>query len=342
LGNTVTRDAAIHPVVIDRATTDKVVLTNHVAHMAIVIVNYNTREFLRRCLASISESDGVEIIVIDNDSSDGSAEMVRSRFPQVTLHAKKVNVGYGAAANEAIAECDADYILLLNSDTVLQADTAQALQRYMDQYPHAAIVGPRLSNLDGTLQPSCYPNPTPFNLFLEESLLGRLVAYIPGLRAQYLRTWRHDQKRVVPWVLGAALAIRRNAFLAVGGFDPEFFMYFEEIDLCYRLRAQGWQIHFAPATTIVHAGGASTSQQYAKMQYRFFRSTQLFYRRHYARWWLALLRLMMIPILLARLVRDGVRHTRIHNDAEREKSRATLQVRYRMLRECVLPFSPRA
>jgi GT2 family glycosyltransferase len=306
--------------------------------IAIVIVNYNTREHLRHCLASIEACAADEVIVIDNASTDGSVEMVRRDFPQVTLLDRDSNIGYGAAANEAIMQCNADYVLLLNSDTLLQPESARALQAYLDQYPLAAIAGPRLHNTDGTLQASCYPQPTPFYLFLEESLIGRLLAHVPGVRYLYLRTWAHDEARTVPWVLGAALAIRRDAFLSVGGFDPEFFMYFEEIDLCHRLAAKGWQIHFAPVTTIVHAGGASTSQRYAEMQYRLFKSTQLFYHRHYSRWQLHLLRLTMIPIITARLLRDALAYVRTRATQESEKSRATLQVRYRMLRECL--FAP--
>jgi GT2 family glycosyltransferase len=307
--------------------------------IAIVVVNYNTRDHLRRCLDSIAVGDADEIIVVDNASPDGSAEMVRRDYPQVTLHALDANIGYGAAANQAIAGCHADFVLLLNSDTLLQRDSARALQRYLDQHPRAAIAGPRLHNTDGTLQPSCYPPPTPFNLFLEESLLGRMATYIPGVRRLYLRTWHHDRNRTVPWVLGAALAIRRGPFQAVGGFDPAFFMYFEEIDLCHRLAEQGWQAHFAPVTTIVHAGGASTSQRYAEMQYRLFESTQLFYQRHYPRWQLRFLRATMIPIIAARLLRDVLRYGRTRHTQEGRQSLATLQVRYRMLRECVLAFA---
>jgi hypothetical protein len=135
--------------------------------------------------------------------------------------------------------------------------------------------------------------------------------------------------------LGAALAIRKTAFVEVGGFDPEFFMYFEETDLCMRLRARGWQIHFAPVTTIVHAGGASTSQHYATMQYRLFKSTELFYRRHYTMAQLRILRLVMIPIIVARLLLDWTRSARTRTLEEREKLRATRLVRTRTLRECL-------
>ena len=311
------------------------IATSIATSIAIVIVNYNTRDHLQRCLASIDPNDAIETIVIDNVSTDGSAEMVRKNFPHVTLWITESNIGYGAAANEAIAKCTADTVLLLNSDTLLQKSSAQALKNYLADHPQAAIVGPRLHNADGTLQASCYPIPTPFNLFLEESLLGRLIAYLPGLRNRYLRTWRHDKARLVPWVLGAALAIRKAPFLAVGGFDPEFFMYFEETDLCMRLHALGWQIHFAPVTTIIHSGGASTSQQYATMQYRLFKSTELFYHRHFASAQLRLFRLAMIPIIVARLLLDWIRSRRASTLEAREKLRATHLVRTRTLQECL-------
>lgn len=311
--------------------------------IAIVIVNYNTKEHLRRCLDSILEArptlDGAagvtteaEIIVIDNNSTDGSAEMVRSHYAGVTLLAKQANSGYGAAANEAIAHSAADAILLLNSDTLLRAGAANALLDYLADHPLAAIVGPRLVNSDGTLQASCYPHPTPLFIFLEESSLGRWLGYIPGIRSQYLRTWRHNRPRAVPWVLGAALAIRRDAFTSVGGFDPEFFMYFEEVDLCHRLRQDGWQINFAPVTTIVHTGGASTRQQYAAMQLRLFRSLSLYYHRYYHAWQFLFLRLSMILINAMRLLREALRFTFSQTTEERKAARAALKVNLNLLR----------
>lgn len=302
---------------------------------AVVVVNYNTCDQLRPCLASIRDAGAARVIVVDNASTDGSQEMVRACFPQVTLHTNRTNIGYGAAANQAIAHCRADYILLLNSDTLVPRHAVHALQRYLDEHPQAAVVGPRLINADGTLQPSCYPFPTPFNLFLEESLLGRLAVYIPGVRDRYLRAWPHDTARPVPWVLGAALAIRREAFLDVNGFDPAYFMYYEETDLCYRLYMAGWQTHFAPVTTITHLGGASTSQVYAEMQYRLFLSAQRFFRRHYTAAQVRQLRLVMIPILVAQIVRDTLRYHRARQPQQRQTAWETVQARYRMLRECV-------
>ena len=253
--------------------------------IAVVIVNHNTCQHLQACLASIQLERPSEVVVVDNASSDGSVEMVQAVYPWVRLYANRTNPGYGTAANQAIASCTAQYVLLLNSDTLLQLGALEALSSYLDQHRRAAIVGPRLVTLDGTLQPSCYPFPTPLHTLLENSTfaiqLGRLLRrYVPVLRRLYLRTWPHNYARIVPWVKGAAIAIRREAFDAVGGFDESFFMYFEDTDLCYRLEAAGWQVHFAPVTTMVHIGNASTTQYRADMAVQLRASTVQFYQRH--------------------------------------------------------------
>jgi len=256
--------------------------------MAVAIVNYNTRDYLRACLSTVLSQAPSEVIVVDNGSSDDSLEMVHADYPSVVVQANKTNVGYGAAANQAIARCKAAYVLLLNADTLLKPGALHALSSYLDQNPRAAIVGPRLIEVDGSLQASCYPYPTPLHTLLENSrcaiTLGRLIRrYAPPFRKLYLRTWAHDYARVVPWLKGAALAIRRETFEAVDGFDPSFFMYFEDADLCYRLKAAGWQIHFAPVTTVVHVGGASTRKYRADMTVRLLASTLQFYKRHSSR-----------------------------------------------------------
>jgi GT2 family glycosyltransferase len=223
-----------------------------------------------------------ETVVVDNASSDGSAEMVRAEYPWVMLHANKTNPGYGAAANQAIASCTAKYVLLLNSDTLLQPWALQALSVHLDLHPRAAVVGPRLVNVDGTLQASCYPFPGTFQWLLDNDTLDQLIRHVPILQNRLLRTWPHTCVRVVPWVKGAALAIRREAFKAVGGFDESFFMYFEETDLCSRLIAAGWQVHFAPVTTVMHVGGASTRQYSTAMTVQYFTGLMQFLHKHYS------------------------------------------------------------
>lgn len=299
--------------------------------IAVAIVSYNTREHLRACLASICADAPREVIVVDNASSDGSVEMLAASFPQVTLLANRANPGYGAAANQAIAGCASPYVLLLNSDTLLRPGALAALSAYLDRSPRAAIVGPRLLNPDGTLQPSCFPFLTPLNALLRESKLSELVRRVPLLRERYLPTWSHARPRVVPWVLGAALAIRCAAFEAVGGFDESFFMYSEEVDLCYRLRAAGWQVHFAPVTSVVHVGGASTARHRAEMAARVYQSMDHFYRRHYSAWRRRWLRLVVAYLMLRNIARDTVRLRRARQPDERGRLAEDLAVWRRVL-----------
>jgi len=281
--------------------------------VAVVIVNYNTREFLRSCLATVQLEAPSEVVVVDNASSDGSVEMVQADYPWAVLYANKTNLGYGAAANQAIARCTAKHVLLLNSDTLLPVGALQALSTYLDRHPRAAIVGPRLVNSDGTLQASCFPFPGTFSWLLDNDDLCWLSRHIPILRNRLLRTWPHTYARIVPWVKGAALMIRRQAFEEVGGFDDSFFLYFEETDLCHRLSTAGWEIHFAPIATIVHAGEASTVQRAADMTVQLVASNMKFCRQHYSRTWFAGLAMIMKITILARLIRDTIR-TQIERD----------------------------
>jgi GT2 family glycosyltransferase len=291
--------------------------------ITVIIINYNTCEELQGCLGSIKPEEASEVVVVDNNSSDDSIAMVKSKYPWVTLLANKTNVGYGAAANQAIATSTTRYVVLLNSDTLLQPGALKALSHYLAQHPRAAIVGPRLENSDGTVQASCYPFPTPLDTFLENStvaiFLGRRIRrYVPAIRGLYLRTWPHDSARIVPWVKGAALAIRREAFDAVGGFDESFFMYFEDADLCYRLRKVGWEVHFAPVTTVVHLGGASTDQYRASMAVQLLDSTDLFYQRHSSRLSIAVMNAIVKSLMLAKYI-IGTLRLSFTRDANRRR-----------------------
>jgi GT2 family glycosyltransferase len=275
--------------------------------LAVTIVNYNTREHLCACLSTVLSQAPSEVVVVDNASSDGSVEMVQACYPHVVLHANKTNVGYGAAANQAIAGSTAKYILLLNADTLLEPGALRALTTYLDQHPGAAVLGPRLVDSNKSLQASCYPFPTPLDTFLENSTcaiqLGRIIRrYVPAVRSLYLRTWPHNHARIVPWLKGAALCIRREAFEAVAGFDESFFMYFEDADFCYRLKAAGWEVHFAPVTTVVHAGGASTMRYRAEMAVQIVASTLHFYQRHYSGIRVAQVLMLVKALMLARLI----------------------------------------
>jgi GT2 family glycosyltransferase len=278
--------------------------------ISVVIVSYNSQEPLRDCLASIESEPWEKVMVVDNLSSDGSADMVSRNFPWVNLIVCQRNDGYGAAANLAIARCLSKYVLLLNCDTVLQPGVLQALSDYLDRHPQVAVVGPQLVNPDGTRQVSCFEFPTPLETLLRETSLPRLIkrpAKFPFAEPLDEST---QSAQAVPWVLGAALAIRRVAFEALAGFDESFFMYFEEVDLCYRLSRTGWQTHFVPEVFVMHVGGASTKRLRAVMLEQLYKSLCHFYQRHYSVLQKVQLRFILTYLMLRNIVRDRFRSYR--------------------------------
>ena len=245
--------------------------------VAVAIVSFNTRDVLRECLASVTAAGATQILVADNGSTDGTIEMLRAEFPHVTVVIDPTNPGYGAAANSAIALCRADYVILLNSDTIVRPGSLVALADYFNRHPRVALIGPRLLNPDGSLQRSCHQFPVGWFAYWA----GRILERIPVVRIAYITSFAHDRARAVDWVTGAALAIRRSAFHAVGGFDRRFFLYYEEVDLAFRLRRAGWATHFAPVTEVVHRGGASTAPQATLMRAQKRASGVLFHLLHH-------------------------------------------------------------
>lgn len=281
-----------------RATTNE---------LDVAIVNHNTREHLRACLQSVVAERPRAVVVVDNASTDGSPAMVGQEFPWVKLLANPGNPGYGAGANQALAACRAPFVLLLNSDTRLMPGALAALGGYLRRHPRAGLAGPRLVYLDGRPQPSIYSFPTPLNVLLEETTVFRAIRRVPGLREWFPRTATQTDDGPADWVLGAALAIRRKAFEQVGGFDASFFLYAEEIDLSYRLAQAGWETHFTPAATVIHAGGASSGQRRADLAVQYYESLLHFYGRHYSNRRRHQLTWIMKSIVLARWLRDAAR-----------------------------------
>jgi GT2 family glycosyltransferase len=284
--------------------------------MAVAIVNWNTRDLLRTCLAAVSAEEPAQVVVADNGSGDGSVEMVGREFPSVTLVMSPENPGYGAAANRALARCSAEYVLLLNSDTRVRPGALEALRGYLDRHERAAIVGPRLVHPDGTLQASCFPFPRPLR----------------PLTRSHGCALPHDRPGPVPWVVGAALAIRRRAFESVGGFEESYGMFFEEVDLSYRMREAGWETHFTPDAEVVHLVGASTRQRRAEMLLRTRLSSLEFYRRHHRGLPLAAGLTSEYALTVGRLLRDAVRYCSAGSADQRGRLREDLAVWWELLR----------
>jgi GT2 family glycosyltransferase len=288
--------------------------------IAVVLVSRDTRDLLLAALASVRGDGATEVVVVDNASTDGSAEAVRRAFPEVGVLESPDNDGYGAAANRGIAACSAPCVLLLNSDVEVRPGALRALAGHLEHNPRAGLAGPRLENPDGTLQRSCFDFLGTARLAIEKTPLGR-----------WLGRWSiHygpcDRPRTVPWVLGAALALRRSAFEAVGGFDPAFFLYGEEVDLCYRLWQAGWEVHYAPVATVTHVGGASTAAMRPEMEVQRVGSARLFYRRHYPPARAALLDALIRTAMRLRWMRDSLRLRLARDDRRRSRLAGDLAV----------------
>jgi GT2 family glycosyltransferase len=258
------------------------------ATVDVVVVSYNTRDYLARCLGEL-EGCGERVFVVDSASTDGSAAFVRERFPAVDLVELPANRGFGAAANVGIGRVESDWALLLNADAWPLPGAVAGLLALAADEPGAAVVAPRLVNPDGSAQRSVFGYPTtPARLASWAALPSAVGRAFQVLRLvqRLLPPRRSPDRRVIEgddFPAGAALLIRKGAFDEVGGFDEAFFMYSEETDLCARLRKQGWTIVLCRGAAFVHVGSASTAQAPETMYREQLRSYIRFIAKHRGR-----------------------------------------------------------
>ena len=229
--------------------------------LSIVIVSWNTREWLARCLDRVRAQTRTphEIIVVDNASTDGSHELVATEFPGVHLVANERNLGFAAGCNQGLERARGAYWLLLNPDTEVLDGALDRLIAYLERHPEVAAVGPRLENLDGSLQPSAFAFYGTWRSLVENRLVQALVPW-RSPRSPWLAFWDHSSERAVDWVMGACLLVRRSVALRVGLLDERFFMYGEEVDWQWRMAEAGHRIVYWPEARVRHRKGASTSQ----------------------------------------------------------------------------------
>ena len=284
-----------------------------------IIVNWNTKELLRNCLTSIYQRTGdidYEVIVVDNASTDGSTEMVKNDFQQVTLIENPENRGFATANNQGIAIAKGRYVLLLNSDTVVLDNSIANTVSFTDSHPQAGVIGCRVLNPDGTVQPTCFMFPSILNMLLSSTYLYKLFPKSRFFGRERMTWWDRSDVREVDVVTGCFMLVRREAIEQVGVMDERFFMYGEETDWCYRFKKKGWKVMFAPVGQIIHFGGQSTSQKPAAMIVQLRLSILKFIRKHYgwpahiiARFLIASFFAVRVPVWLAMLAfRRGQRN----------------------------------
>ncbi len=285
--------------------------------LSIIIVSWNVRDLLAACLDSIAtapiqlkqnesptESPCVEVIVVDSASSDGSAEMVRQRFPWVRLIAEPGNVGFTRGNNIALAQAHGRHLMLLNPDTVVHGDALNRLIRYLDDHPDVGIVGPRVLNADGTTQSTRRRFLRPLTGFFESTWLQ---GYAPKrwLDHYYVTDQPDDGTFDVDWVQGCALIARREVYEQIGPLDEGYVMFFEETDWCRRARQHGWRVVYVGGARITHYGGQSTGQVEANKHIHFQRSKLRYYRKFHGRGLALALRGFLLLSYGAQIMSEG-------------------------------------
>jgi len=258
--------------------------------LSIVIVNWNTADLLCDLLSALLVSiqgTAVEIVVVDNGSTDGSVEMVRTQFPGVHLIDNQDNLGFARANNQGIIESKGRYVLLLNSDTCVAPSALSALVEFMDDRLDVGACSPRLVRRDGKAQPYAYGG-DPTLLYLLSRAASQLLLRRP------LHDWGVSSLVEVDWVSGACMIVRREAVAQTGLLDESMFMYFEDNDWCLRMRRAGWKVCYNPEIEIVHIGGQSLDKN-PKARHAYYESLRYFYTKHYSPLSHVLLELLLRP-----------------------------------------------
>lgn len=295
-------------------------LSTPTLELSVIIVSWNTCELLRRCLQTVEAEIRdlpSEVFVVDNASDDGSANMVASNFPWVKLIANRDNYGFAKANNQAIRLSAGKRVLLLNPDTEVRPQSIISLLRFLDDHPSAGVVAPQLLNSDGSVQRSCRQFPTILGMLYELIGLSRMFPQRSQFRQYKMLDFDHQHERQVDQPEGACLLVRREVLEQVGMLDEGYFMLFEEVDWCYRIKHAGWEIWFSPSAKVLHHYGQSIKQVKARMIISSHKGMYRFWRKHYAGWlsFLApLVYLALMSLAVLRIASYGVRRLAQSNE----------------------------
>jgi len=252
--------------------------------VSIVIVSWNACDMLCKCIESVlaqSRRMGIEVIVVDNGSSDGSGKAVETQFPQVRLIKNKENMGFARANNIGIRASTGRYVCLVNSDVVVSDGCIEKLIEFMDENPRIGIAGPRILNPDGSLQPSCRHFPTIWSNFCQAIGLSRLFPQSEFFCDGIMKYWNHDHIRRVDSLSGCFWVVRREALDQVGLLDEDFFIYGEDLDWCRRFHNAGWDVVFYPGAQAIHCGAASSGNAPIKFYLEMQKADLQYWRKHH-------------------------------------------------------------
>ncbi|MBI2954150.1 MAG: glycosyltransferase family 2 protein [Chloroflexi bacterium] len=300
--------------------------------VSIIIVSWNVQGLLRNCLRSVyrslaDSSIRAEVIAVDNNSVDGSAAMVAREFPQATLIRNVDNLGFTRANNQGLARAEGRYALLLNPDAELTPGALGALLEYAESRPEVGVVGPKLVFGDGSVQSSRRRFPTLMTGLIESTVLQRFVPDHPALRRYYVLDVPNDRAQEVDWVVGACLLVRREALSKVGAFDERFFMYSEELDLCYRIKKAGWKVIYFPEAQVVHHEARSSEQNLMGRNIYFHDSKCKFFGKHYGAGQGLLLRCVVVLSFAFQIVEDLLKLLVVSRNREMRKGRIGMLAR---------------
>jgi len=266
-------------------------------NLSIVIVGWNAKHYLELCLESLAKAPprhSMEVLVVDNASTDGSAEMIEAKFPWVKLIRSGENLGFAKGNNVAIRQCQGRYIALVNPDVIVFPGCLDALADFLEDNPRVGNVGPRVFNPDMTMQSTCRRFPTLWNNFCSATRLESVFKGVPFFAGEHMFYFPHDRTLPVDVIVGCFSMIRRETFDAVGLLDENLFMYGDDVDWCRRARNAGWQVMFYPGGQAIHDRGKITAPYPVRFAVAQQRSVLHYWSKHHGFWGVLGIRSLML------------------------------------------------
>lgn len=249
-------------------------------NLSVLIVNLNTAKFLYQCLTSIYGNTYTEIIVVDNASQDDSVKIVKNNFPTVKLIENDKNVGFSVANNQGLSESSGEYILLLNSDTIVKDQAIEKMMNFLENNPNAGAIGPKLLSKDNEIQRSFFRFP---------SLICEMFYRYPFKEFKISKNysisyhdWQTLKIKEVDWISGACLMLKRKVINKIGFLDPDYFLYFEDVDICLRIKKAGYKVYYYPEAEVIHIGQRSSRTEFSFIISEWQKSRLLYFKKHHS------------------------------------------------------------